>query len=537
MIRLSPLWALSMASLAATAPAAAQAPSSLLGKIRPEWISAHVRFLSDRLLEGRETGARGAELAAKYVAAEFEEIGLEPLGKDSSFLSPVPLRYSDLKTASLTFTTKSGARQLELERDFLVHPDKQKDAVKLEGGIVFVGWGVSAPDLGYDDYRGVDAKGKFVVTVFGGPTALPPDERGYYAALATKEQTAFAHGAIGVITLLPAPGAVVKDKVGQLEGFAWLDTGDVPRSVFFEKAATVRLTDRGTAMLLEAAGHSLAEVTAALAKGPFSFPIDGTLSLEAQFIQQNTSSPNVIGLLEGADPKLKHEYVVYSAHLDHVGVRSPVDGDSVYHGAIDNAGGTAVMMGVAQAYTKLPRPKRSILFVAVTGEEKGILGSDYFAHHPPVPASSIVADVNLDNFVITHPFKDLTVYGAKYSSLDADAAAVSKALGVGISDDPLPWMTIFTRSDHYTFMRVGIPSVMFFPGKASGRDGKSGVETQRYWFDHIHHTPRDRIDQGIDWKAAARYGDANLLMGYRIANRANRPTWKAPNYFFREKAE
>lgn len=529
-------WAVAPAILLAQHQAAPAPP--LLGRIKPEWIAAHVRFLSDRLLEGRETGARGAELAARYVAAEFEALGLKPLGRDSTFLAPVPLRYSAVKPerTSLVLTTASGGNTLELGRHYLVHADKNREAIDLTAPIAFVGWGVTAPERDYDDYRGLDVRGKFVAMMFGGPASLPPDERGHYAGLAIKEQNALAHGAIGIITLLPTAATTLKDRLGQLEGFGWLDRDGAAHSPFFEQGPAIRLTDQGTAVLLQAAGRTLGQVVDALTRGPLSFPIDATLSFQAAFSQRPTSSPNVVAMLEGSDPQLKQEYLVYSAHLDHVGVGSPVEGDSVYHGAIDNAGGTAVLMALARAFATLPRPKRSVIFLAVTGEEKGLIGSDYFVRHPPVPLDAIVADINLDNFVMVAPVKDFVAYGAQYSTLAEDASRAFRRLGVESSDDPLPWMTIFTRSDHYSFMRQGVPGLMLFPGKLSGSGGKDGVETQRQWFDHIHHTPRDRVDQGIDWGAGVTYAEANLLIGDAVANQRGRPKWRGRFFFHNSEA-
>ncbi len=520
-----------------SAPSAAQ-PSTgdaPLGRIKPEWLAAHVRFLSDRLLEGRETATRGAELAARYVAAEFEQLGLTPLGPDQSFLLPVPLRHSEVvpEQTRLALTTTSGVQSLEPGTDYMLHPDQSRGRVDLTGSVVFVGWGITAPEAHYDDYRGMDVKGKFVAMLPGGPALLPPDERGHYGNFNVKEHNALARGAIGIITVLPGLTPDVQYKLGQLEGFAWVDPAGTPHSPFFETGAVIRLTDRGTAKLLSAAGRSVADVVEAIVKGPLSFPIEATMSLRAAFTTRPAESFNVAGVLEGSDPALKREYVVYSAHLDHIGIGRPLAGDSVYHGAIDNAGGTAAVMALARAFVGLPRPKRSLLFLAVTGEEKGILGSDYFVHHPPVPLSAMVADVNLDNFVMKGPIRDLVAYGARYSTLDDDVTAAFRRLGVLPSDDPLPAMTIFAKSDHYAFMRQGVPGVMLFPGATSGKPNPNEESAQRSYFARVHHTPLDRVDQGIDWAAGVTYTEANLLIGYAVANQASRPSWRG-RYFFHE---
>lgn len=525
------------ASTAATQPARREA--RLTGVIRPEWIAGHVRYLADPLLEGRETATRGGELAAKYVASQFETLGLEPLGKDGGYLLPVPLRVSKAipaKTA-LTFTAGGRSTPWQWGREFFLHADKERPDATLAGGVVFVGWGVSAPSDGYDDYRGVDVRGQWVAMFFGGPQALGPDQRGYYASLTVKEAAARAHGAIGVITLLPGPGQLIEEKFDQLEGFSWLD-GDRPQTIFFERHTTIRLADSGVVKLFAAAGRDWTQVLDQLNRGPVSFPIDATIRLETAFEHRATSASNVAGVLKGSDPILKNEYLVYSAHLDHVGNRpSMAGGDSIYYGAIDNAGGTASVLAIARAHTLLPRPKRSVIFLAVTGEEKGILGSDYFVARPPVPARSLVANVNLDNFVMIHPIRDLVAYGAGYSTLAEHVRSAFKRLAIEPSEDPLPWMTIFTRSDHYAFMRRGIPGVMLFPGKRSGDGTRDGSATQRTWFDTIHHTPRDRFDQGIDWTVGAKYAETNFLIGYGAANAKERPSWKPGPDFFKAAAE
>ena len=315
---------LMVASTASAQPGPKPA-APLASRIRAEWIASHIRFLADRFLEGRETGQRGAEIAARYVAAEFEALGLKPLGADSSRLLPVPLRRSDLDPAGamLELATPSGSRALELNVDYLVHADKGRDSVDLAGDAVFVGWGVTAPAQGYDDYHGVDVRGKFAVMVFGGPSSLAPDERGHFASLAVKERNALEHGAVGVVTLMPVPGPALSRSLGQLEGFGWLDDAGRAHSPFFETGAALRFADRGTAALFEAAGRKFEDVAQELAKGPVSFPMNARLHFKARFRHRPVTVSNAAAVLEGSDPRLKQEYVVYSAHLDHIGIGSP----------------------------------------------------------------------------------------------------------------------------------------------------------------------------------------------------------------------
>jgi Zn-dependent M28 family amino/carboxypeptidase len=285
--------------------------------------------------------------------------------------------------------------------------------------------------------------------------------------------------------------------------------------------------------LFELAGRSLTDVLAEVQQGRSqSFELPLSMSLSARFSQTDTAASNVVGLLRGSDPQLREEYLVYTAHLDHVGIGRALDGDSINYGALDNAGGTATLLAMARAFTALPTPpRRSILFVAVTAEEKGILGSHYFVHHPPVAVSRIVANVNMDNYLMLYPVRDLAAYGAAYSTLDTVVRGSLQRLGVALSEDAAPEQTIFTRSDHYPFMRHGIPAVMLFNGRESGGDGKDGSTVLRQWLAGVHHSPRDRMDQGIDWNAGVTYARANFLIGYSIANGPEKPRWRG-RYFF-----
>jgi len=323
--------------------------------------------------------------------------------------------------------------------------------------------------------------------------------------------------------------------VRQLDGFAWLDSAGSARSPFFELGAAARLTADGASAFL-AAGRSLSQVLEGAASGTRqSFDLGVTLELRARFAHADTAAANAVGMLRGRDPRRRDEFVVYTAHLDHVGVGPAVSGDSVYHGAIDNAGGTATLIALARASAEMARrPRRSILFVAVTGEEKGILGSDYFVHNPPGRLDRLVTNVNMDNYVMLHPVRDFVIYGAPYSTLGGVADRVLAGMGLATSADPAPEQTIFTRSDHYTFMRRGVPGVMLFTGIASGDGaGRDGSRVLRDWLANIHHTPRDVTDQAIDWNAAVTYARADFLIGYAAAE-GERPRWNGA-YFFHDR--
>lgn len=517
--------------------AAQAAPASVLNAIQPDWIAPHIRFLAGNLLEGRETATRGLRLAADYVAAQFETLGLEPAGPEG-FVLRMPMRHSVVDgTPTLVLEANGVRRELAYGTDFLVQPDLTRETVTFEGGLVFVGFGLSLPAHGYDDYAGIDARGKIVVLMPGGPDKVPSDERGHATLFASKEANARAHGAAGVVTLMPAPAALLRERLfRQLVGYSWRAPDGSPHTLFFEEAATPRLTATGTGALFELAGRPLGDVLTKLQQGTSqSFDLPVRLTFSARFVQTDTASWNTAGVVRGSDPALRDEYVVYTAHMDHVGMGSPVNGDSVHHGALDNAGGTATLIAMARAFASLPAPpRRSVMFVAVSGEEKGILGSDYFVRHPPVPAGQIVANVNMDNYLMLAPVKDLAAYGASYSTLDEVVRKSLEQVGVALSPDAAPEQMIFTRSDHYPFMRRGIPAVMLFNGQASGSAGRDGSTMLRQWLGNVHHTPRDTYEQGIDWGAGVSYAKANFLIGWEVATATERPRWKG-NYFFMER--
>lgn len=445
---------------------------------------------------------------ALYVASYFEALGLKP-ATATGFIQNVPFRKTEVveSDASLVIIHGDQQRPLKYHEDFLLHPAITADSIDVTAPVVFVGYGVTDPEHHYDDYAGIDAQGKIVAMLFGGPRSIPSDERGHYSLLAAKEANAYAHGAVGILTLAPAPGPVVEERINrQLDGFGWLDDAGKPHSVFFEYGPAVRLSLSGTEALFVGSPHTLTEVGAALARGPQSFDLPVKVTIRGTMQHKVVESQNVMAVLPGSDPVLRNQYVVYSAHMDHVGIGPAVNGDPVYHGALDNAGGTAAIMAVARAFTRLSKPpKRSVMFVAVTAEEKGILGSDYFVHNPPVPLQQIVADVNCDNFLMLYPVKDVAPLGANYSTLMNDVTEAATHLGIALSADANPDQTLFTRSDQYVFMRLGVPSVFLFNGRNSGDGKRTGGQVVDDWLRTIHHTPKDTIDQGIDWDAAASY--------------------------------
>lgn len=515
---------------------AAELDAALQG-IRPEAIRAHMSFLADDMLEGRGTGSPGYLLAAKYVAAQFEQLGLSPAGEDDGYLQWMQLRETRQvgDQCHLALVGPDGERKLKYAEDFLMRGDAVREHTEGEADLVYVGFGVRAPQLGYDDYEGVDVEGKIVVMLRGAPPTFPHNERAYFASGAKKRNTAVAQGAIGMVTfLIPEDAAkrpwkkiVVNSTIASMRT---LGAHGEPLDVSPEILITARLSQAGAEAFFTGAASSLEDVFAAASAGkphPFDLPHRARYARTSR--HGTLRSCNVAGLLEGSDPVLRRETVVFTAHLDHLGVGEAVDGDAIYNGAFDNASGTSVMIEVARAFASLPQaPRRSVLFLAVTGEEKGLLGSKFFIENPTVSLDDIVANVNLDMFLMLHPLRDIIAFGEEHSTLTQPVARAAKHLGFEVTPDPMPSEVIFVRSDQYEFVKKGIPAIFLVAGFKGHEPGKVSGET---WMRDIYHTQKDDMDQYIDLQSGVTFARANLMIGWEIANAEKRPHWNAGDFF------
>jgi len=523
------------------------AVSAALDKIRPEAIRAHIRFLADDLLEGRRPGTRGYQLAANYVAAHFEALALEPAGTNGSYFQEVPLRKVDVvpSDSSLILVRSDQLQTLKYAEDYLMSGEYLRNKIDVSAHVVFVGFGVTAPELKYDDYASVDVRGKIVAQLWGAPASFPHNQRAYYSLDAMKAKNAVAHSAVGILTFLtperekmwPWERTVRKFKMGQM---CWLDKDDTPQigyfGIFPEIRARMSLSRAGAEALFAGAPKSLEEIFAAAeANEPpaFDLPVEARIKMLAR--HESIKSTNVAAVLRGSDPLLREEYVVFTAHLDHLGVGEPVEGDDIYNGAVDNASGTAALLEVARAFASLPqRPRRSVLFLAVTGEEMAVLGSEYFAHYPTVPLTSIVANVNIDCAMVIHALLDVVAYGAEHSSLGPVVEHAASRMGLKVSPDPIPEEVIFIRSDQFSFVRKGVPAVYLDGGFRTGDPQLDGAALMKKWLQTLYHTPKDDFNQPMDFAAAAKHTQINFLVGYVVANETARPMWN-PSDFFGEK--
>ncbi len=503
-------------------------------------IQAHLSFLADDFLQGRDTGSPEYEIAARYVAAQFRSLGLEPAGDDGSFLQPVPLRRTQLNLESAKVEIKQGDEVSELtwKKDFLMGGDAAREEVSVTAPVVFVGHGVVAPDQGYDDYAGVDVTGKIVFWISGAPSSFPSTERAFYSDGSVKSEEAVKRGAVGVLSISTAemaeryPWERITKNAGS-PGYRWLDEGGNPSSFHPELKGGAFLSHEAAARLFEGSGHSLEEVFEADAENRLeSFELPVEVSLNRHTTHEEISAPNVGAILRGSDPKLQKEYVVYTAHLDHNGIGEPEDGDEIYNGAYDNAMGTSLVLEVARLFASTSKhPKRSILFLAVTAEEKGLLGAEYFVHNPTVPVESIVANVNLDMPLFLYPLADVTAFGEQHSSLSGPVAKAAKAAGFEVTPDPMPEEVIFIRSDQYPFVQMGIPAIYFNPGWQSTDPDVDGRAIYMEFLTTHYHTPSDDLTRPVHWESAEKFALANYLLGLEIANDWERPTWNEGDFF------
>jgi Peptidase family M28 len=531
------------ASLAPVVRAASDPADGAITQIRPEAIRADMGFLADDLLEGRGTGTRGHEIAARFIATQFEAVGLEPAGDNGTYFQYVPLRSFRLDQLKTTLSLMRAGKEERFifGEDFLAFGDAAREETSVEAGIVYVGYGVTAPDQDYDDYKGVDAKGKIVATLVGAPPKFPTTLRAHYSSAREKAANAVAHGAVGGIVLDTPLAEQIYGFKHVLNDLAfpnlrWLSPDGKPNDYFGELRGSAFLSMEGVKKLFEASGKTPDELyEAAQESRPMPFVLPETVKIYVATQLGALRSPNVVARLRGSDPRLREEYVVYTAHSDHLGIGAPMEGDNIYNGAVDNASGTAVLLEIARAYSRTkPRPRRSILFVSVTGEEKGLLGSDYFAHLPTVPRHTIVADINMDVTALLWPLEEIVVEGQEHSTLADEVQKAAARMNLAVGEDPFPEQVVFIRSDQYSFVRQGIPAVWPYSGMRSSDPKIQLQEIILKWLSMVYHTPKDDMNQRFDYDAAVKYSRFNLLLGYLIAQRTERPTWR-PGDFFGEK--
>jgi Zn-dependent M28 family amino/carboxypeptidase len=510
-------------------------------------LKGHIRFLSDDLLEGRGTGARGGELAAKYIAAQLEALGAKGAGEGGSFFQPVSLVGVKADPATtLTVSGAGGSESFKFADDFVAFTGAQTEQVDVDADMVFVGYGINAPEQKWNDYKGNDDyRGKILVMLVNDPpaTAAEPNLFGakaltYYGRWTYKYEEAARRGAAGAILLHTDESAGYPWGVVRTSNGSWrfdIARGANDTSPFLQFRSWV--TDASAQRLMKLAGQDLAALRAAAAKRdfqPVKLGLKGKLSLKSEV--KRVADRNVVGIVEGSDPQLRDEYVVYSAHWDHLGVGAPnKNGDTIYNGALDNASGVAVVLAIAEHIANLPlaqRPKRSSLFLFPTAEEQGLLGAEWYSKHPVVPLAKTAANVNLDSMNVLGPTNDFIPLGAERSTLKAVVEAVAKDMNLRVSADARPEQGSFYRSDHFPFAKVGVPSISLKEGNDYVGHPKSWGEEQFRAYNTAHyHQPSDEMRDTWDYRGMIQEAEIALAIGRRIADAPAKPQFNPGDEF------
>ena len=530
---------LSFCCLFITSQAFAQTESGV-SSINEASIRGHVRFLADDLLEGRGPGSRGDELTQLYIATQFETLGLQPAAGNEKWLQPFPLvGVRTIAPPNVVFKKGDNTVSLKSVEDFMSTIGRPAEKARLEDAeLVFVGYGIEAPEYDWDDYKDVDLTGKVLVMMNNDPASDPELFEGrrrlYYGRWDYKYEIAAEKGAAGAIIIHTTPSA----------GYPWQVIQTSWSGEEFEllgnESKRLELkgwgTEDGLREVVKMSGLDLDELRKQAESRDFRpIPLGTTLSIELEGVVRKQNTANVLGLLPGSDPELSDEVLIYMAHHDHLGMGAERDlrGDNIYNGAVDNATGVAALLTMAKAYGQMnPPPKRSILFAAVGAEEQGLLGSRFFAENPTLKPGKMAAVINMDGTNIIGRTHDVNVIGYGKSNLDSVVAAVAKSQKRIVTPDHFPDRGYYYRSDQFSLAKIGVPGVYLHSGiEVVGKPAGWGKQQLDEWVEKIYHQPSDEYSE--DWNLSGALEDTRLLyeVGRRIANQANMPAWTAGDEF------
>jgi Zn-dependent M28 family amino/carboxypeptidase len=516
--------------LAGAAPAQELAQKHFDGQ---SWWS-HVKVLADDNMEGRETGSAGLRRAEAYVVEQITKAGLEPAGTEGYYQSvKFAQRQIDEKNSAAALVRDGKSEPLVLGDDGYFSTRGDLGPEEITAPLVFVGYGLKIPEKNLEEFAGLDLKGKIVVYITGSPADIPGPLSAAFGSISERWKALKETGAIGFITIPnPASQEIPWSRITlnrthptmDLAGAEFNETAGLQLTLIFNAANAEKL--------FAGSGHTFGEI-AALAKERRPLPhfaLPSSLKAHRTVLKTELESANVVAKVPGSDPVLKNEYVVMSAHIDHVGIGEPINGDRIYNGAMDNGSGSALLIDLAAELKVHPEKlRRSILFVFVTGEEKGLLGSKYFAAHPTVAPKSMIANINTDMFLPIIPLKVMVIEGLAESDLGDRSAAVVQSFGVKPIADPLPLHNFFVRSDQYSFVRHGVPAVALEISAEPHTPEEKIVET---WLANRYHAPSDDISQPVNLASAALYEEIIRKLMINTANADVGPQWK-PDSFFR----
>jgi len=531
----------------AQVPRVASLPSAAeqaMAAVNPENIRAHVRFLASDLLEGRGTGQRGGDIAAEYIATQFALYGLKPAGDDGTYLQKVAMlgiATEDSTTFSLV-SAKGQPTDLRNREDFVAMDESGTPSNEVDAGIVWMGFGIDAPEFNWNDYKDADVKGKVLLMMVNEPPSDDPKFFGgkaltYYGRWTYKYEEAARKGAVGVILIHKTEMAsygwdVVRnswsgersylrdDPAPKLKAASWIQL-DVARK------------------LAQDCGMNLDEMMAAAEKPGFKAqPLPAKLKAHIVSKVRPFDSQNVVAELPGSDPKLKGQGVLYSAHYDHLGIVPGMPGDNIYNGARDNATGVGILLEIARAYAQASQqPKRSVYFASVTAEEQGLRGSEYFGKHPPVPAKDLSLDLNYDDVAPLGVPEELTVSGAERTTFYPTVKTTAKDFGLAIVPDSNPGAGHYYRSDHFSLARVGVPAFSINEGDLyQGHDREWGLQQARDFVAHDYHHPSDEYHPSMDFRGDAIMARFGIALGWQAADQANEVGWLPGDEFAKARA-
>ena len=524
-----------------SASASAHLPPAAIGalqKIDPERIRAHVRFLSHDLLEGRGTGQRGGDIAAEYIATQFSLDGLKPAGENGTFFQNVPMAgITPAAETTFELAPRHGeAMQLRPLEDYVAYDETERPSDDIDSEIVYVGYGIEAPEYQWDDYKGVDVRGKVLLMLVNEPSSDDPrffkgPALTYYGRWTYKYEEAARKGAVGAILIHKSdmasyPWEVVRNSNSGEKEFLKSDAPQLKAAGWIQLEVARQLSQKsGTdldKMMMEAQSRNF-------------HPVPLPVKLKAHMVSKvrQISSRNVLAMLPGSDPKLKSEAVIYTAHYDHLGIRPDMPGDNIYNGARDNGTGCGILLELARVFAQAQsKPHRSVLFVSVTAEEQGLLGSEYLGKHPPIPASKIALDLNFDDVPPLGEPEEVEVSGAERTTFYPTVEAMAKQFRLAIRPDSHPEAGHYYRSDHFSMARVGVPAFSINEGmKYKSHNAQWGIEQAEEFTNKHYHQPSDEYSASMDFRGDATIARFGFALGWAAASQAKIPGWQKGDEF------
>lgn len=503
-------------------------------------VRQHMNILASDEMQGREAGTENYDKAAQYLIQNFSDLGLKPLGSDSSFEQPIRFIESRLDTESTVMRIYNDDQAVDFifKDDYIRSGGFGNVSEKITAPLVFVGYGIIAPEYNHDDYKGINVKDKILVVLSGAPPNFNTDQRAFYSSSRTKAEIAIAKGVSGIISLRTPvdqkrrPWARYLPGVGS-PGMRWLNKDNEPHNGYIQLQGSATISQTGAKKIFELSGHDLDQIFNLHADGlTNSFDMGITATLERSSNQREVLSSNIVGFIEGSDPILRSQYVIYTAHLDHIGIRTGKGNDHIHNGAYDNAAGIGSIIEIASSILSMDeRPRRSIIFAALTAEEKGLQGSSYFVKNPTVPIESLVANINIDMPYLGFPVADIHAFGAEHSSLYGAMERATQYIGMQFTPDPLPEEVRFVRSDQFSFVKEGIPALALKAGTISSDINIDGDKELDNFLKNHYHQPTDDLNLPFSIEGTERFVRTGLVLGLIIANDEQKPSWNTDDFF------